>query len=122
MARPTRSRRTSKHRGNAAGMIESRGRTGRKPTASEKRTTGSRSGSGQGRRNRYEKPPTWKGAGIRAVVAAGIVYVILTLLVKHTSATRNLVLLPVVIAVYMPLIYYTDRYLYRRAQRKRAGR
>ena len=47
---------------------------------------------------------------------------ILTLLVKHTSATRNLVLLPVVIAVYMPLIYYTDRYLYRRAQRKRAGR
>ena len=122
MARPTRNRRSTKHRGNAAGMIESRGRTGRKPTASEKRTAGSRSGSGQTRRNRYEKPPTWKGAAIRAVVAAGIVYVILTLLVKHTSATRNLVLLPVVIAVYMPLIYYTDRYLYRRAQRKRAGR
>ena len=36
MARPTRNRRSTKHRGNAAGMIESRGRTGRKPTGSEK--------------------------------------------------------------------------------------
>jgi len=29
-------RRKTKHRGNAAGVIESRGRTGRKPTAAEK--------------------------------------------------------------------------------------
>ena len=34
----------------------------------------------------------------------------------------NLVLLPVVVAIYMPLIYYTDRYMYRRAQRRRADR
>ena len=32
----TRRKRQTKHRGNAAGMVESRGRTGRKPTAAEK--------------------------------------------------------------------------------------
>jgi len=121
MARPTRSRRTSKHRGNAAGMIESRGRTGRKPTASEKRSTASRS-SQTSRRARHDKQPTWKGAAIRAVIAAAIVYALLTVVVKHTDALRNLLLLPVVVAVYMPLIYYTDRYMYRRAQRKRDAR
>ena len=32
----TRRKRRTKHRGNAAGVVESRGRTGRKPTAAEK--------------------------------------------------------------------------------------
>ena len=32
----TRRKRQTKHRGNAAGMVESRGRTGRKPTPAEK--------------------------------------------------------------------------------------
>ena len=32
----TRRKRQTKHRGNAAGFVESRGRTGRKPTAAEK--------------------------------------------------------------------------------------
>ena len=32
----TRRRRRTKHRGNAAGVVEARGRTGRKPTAAEK--------------------------------------------------------------------------------------
>ena len=32
----TKRKRQTKHRGNAAGVVESRGRTGRKPTADEK--------------------------------------------------------------------------------------
>jgi hypothetical protein len=127
MARNTRSRRT-KHRGNAAGMIESRGRTGRKPTAGEKASSSSssargssRSGSGGARKNRYDKPPTWKSALVRAVIAAGIVYAISTLLFnKHTSPVTNLLLVPVVLAIYMPMIYYTDLFLYRRRLRKKA--
>jgi hypothetical protein len=123
MARST--RRQTKHRGNAAGMIEARGRTGRKPRPDEKRTTsasGSRSSSGSSRRSsRYDKPPTWKGSAIRAVIAAALVYGVSTILLKQKSAATNLVLLPIVLALYMPLIYYTDRYMYRRAQRKRSG-
>jgi hypothetical protein len=125
MARPT--RRQTKHRGNAAGMIEARGRTGRKPRPSEKGSSSSRSGSSSrssnrsNRSSRYDKPPTWRGSAIRAVIAAALVYGVSTLLLKQKSAATNLILLPIVLALYMPLIYYTDRYMYRRAQRKRSG-
>jgi hypothetical protein len=125
MARPTKNRRSTKHRGNAAGMIEARGRTGRKPSASENGTTagkGTRRGSATGRKNRFESPPTWKGAGIRAVVAAAIVYAVSTLLLKHTTAVTNLTLVPIVLAFYTPMIYYTDLFMYRRAQRKKSAR
>jgi len=122
MARSTRTKR-SKHRGNAAGMIESRGRTGRKPSAAEKGSSSSSSrggGSRNSRGNRYDKPPTWKGSAIRAVIAAAIVYALSTLVLgKHTSATNNLLLVPIVLALYTPMIYYTDSYMFRRRERKK---
>ena len=126
MARTTRNRR-SKHRGNAAGMIESRGRTGRKPSAAEKGSSSGRGGGGggssKGRGNRYDKPPTWKGSLIRAVIAAAIVYGLSTFLLgKHTNATSNLLLVPVVLALYTPMIFYTDQYMYRRRLRKQSTR
>src|ERR1039458_7355716 len=103
MARATPPRR-SKHRGNAAGMIEARGRTGRKPSASEKRGTGTGGGggrrSGTQRQKRHASPPAWKGAGWRAVIAAAVVYAVSTLLIKHTTATKNLLLLPIVLGLY----------------------
>jgi hypothetical protein len=122
MPRAPRTRKT-KHRGNAAGMIESRGRTGRKPTASEKApsTPGAR-GGGSARKNRYEKPPTWRGAAWRAAIAAVVVYAVSTVLIKHTTPAKNLVLVPIVLALYMPIIYYTDQFMYRRQQRKKATR
>jgi len=121
MARQT--RRSTKHRGNAAGMIETRGRTGRKPRPNEKRApakSGSTSSS-SGRRNRYDKPPTWRASAARAAIAAVIVVAVSALLIKKGSVASKLLLLPLVLAVYTPLMYYTDRYMYRRAQRKRAG-
>ena len=125
MARPTRNRRSTKHRGNAAGMIEVRGRTGRKPSASEKGSKSSRGGRQSGpaqRRNRYDKPPTWRGSAARAVIAAAIVFAVSSLLIKKGSVVSKLVLLPIVLAIYMPLIYYTDNYMYRRQQRKKGGK
>jgi hypothetical protein len=111
MPRAPRTRKT-KHRGNAAGMIESRGRTGRKPSASEKSSSGGRGrGAAAARKNRYDSPPTWKGALWRAVIAAAVVYGISTLL-----------LIPVVLALYMPVIYYTDHFMYKRQQRRKAAR
>jgi hypothetical protein len=122
MPRAPRTRKT-KHRGNAAGMIESRGRTGRKPSASEKSSSGGRGrGAAAARKNRYDSPPTWKGALWRAVIAAAVVYGISTLLLKHTTPTKNLLLIPVVLALYMPVIYYTDHFMYKRQQRRKAAR
>jgi hypothetical protein len=125
MARSTRNNRRTKHRGNAAGMIESRGRTGRKPSASEKGSSSSSRGGGGGSRgsraNRYDKPPTWKGSLIRAVIAAAIVFALSTLLLGkgHTLAS-SLILVPIVLALYTPMIFYTDTYMYRRRARKKA--
>jgi len=126
MARTTKRRRSTKHRGNAAGAIESRGRTGRRPTTAEKSGSGGRSGSARGstpkvRQNRYEKRPTWKGALIKAVAAAIVVYLAVSLLAKH-SATGNLLLLPIIVGIYAPLIYYTDMWMHRRVMRKKAER
>ena len=122
MPRASRPRRT-KHRGNAAGMIEARGRTGRKPSASEK--GGSKSGGGRSdkpRKNRYDEPPTWKGASWRAAIAAFVVYVASTLLLKHTTPAKNLILIPIVLVLYMPIIFYTDQFMYRRQQRRKSSR
>ncbi len=113
-------------------MIEVRGRTGRKPTKAEKggsggRGGGSARGSGGGRGGssgkprRYESPPTWKSAGTRAVLAAVVVYAISTILLKR-SVTTNLVLLPIVLGLYAPMIYYTDSYMYRRYIKKQGAR
>jgi hypothetical protein len=124
MARPTRNRRSTKHRGNAAGMIETRGRTGRKPLASEKGSAtrpGASSSRATKRRNRYEKPPTWKGSATRGVIAAVFVYAVIALLNRHSSPVSELILVPVVLAIYIPLIHYTDNYMYRRQLRKKAG-
>jgi hypothetical protein len=123
MARPTRNRRSTKHRGNAAGMIETRGRTGRKPTAGEKgsaaRPGGSRSSTSK-RRSRYDKPPTWKGSAMRGAIAAVLVFAVIAVLNRHSSPVSELILVPVVLAIYIPLIHYTDNYMYRRQQRKKA--
>lgn len=126
MPRAPRTRRT-KHRGNAAGMIESRGRTGRKPSAAEKgSSTGSNSSggsrSGSARKNRYDSPPTWKGAAWRAAIAAAVVYAVSTVLIKHTTPAKNLILVPIVLALYMPIIFYTDQFMYRRQQRRKSTR
>ena len=127
MARTTRNRRSSKHRGNAAGMIEARGRTGRKPSAAEKGSSTGRGGgggsSGGGRRNRYERPPTWRGSLVRAAVAAVVVYGVSALLInKGKNPITNLVLIPIVLALYMPVIYYTDLFMFRRAEKRRTAR
>jgi hypothetical protein len=119
MAQARRRRRT-KHRGNAAGVVEARGRTGRKPTAAEKDGTGP--GAGRGRESRLERsnrPPTWRGAFYRAMAAAAL-FVLASLLLFKKSAP--IALFPIVLLMYLPISYYTDLWMYRRRQRNRASR
>lgn len=119
MAKATKRRRTTKHRGNAAGMIETRGRTGRKPTAQEKRSpkAGGRAGSGTAKKpNRLDQPPTWRASFQRAMLGAVLVFGFSTLLLKMPLGSTA-ALLPVVLLIYVPLGYYTDLFVYRRRQR-----
>ena len=120
MAQAKRRRRT-KHRGNAAGVVEARGRTGRKPTAAEKSGTGA--GTGRARESRLERlnrPPTWRGAFYRAMAAAVLLLLVSLLLLKKPA--QAIALFPVVLLIYLPISYYTDLWMFRRRQRKGAAR
>jgi len=112
----TRRKRQTKHRGNAAGIVESRGRTGRKPTAAEK--------AGKPREERIprqDRPPTWLGAFYRAMIAAVLMLLVsLLLLGKHSN--EAIALFPVVLLVYIPISYYTDTWMFNRRMRKKAAK
>jgi Flp pilus assembly protein TadB len=113
----TKRRRRTKHRGNAAGVVEARGRTGRKPTAAEKGSAGAQAaGSREKRREeRYDRPPTWRGAFYRALFAAALLLV-LGIVLLH-SAVQAIIYFVFALIAYTPISYYTDMWMYRRRQR-----
>ncbi len=114
-------KRKTKHRGNAAGMVESRGRTGRKPTAAEK--SGAARGSTSAKAvkpNRLDQPPTWKSAFLRSMAAAVIMLLIAILMIKKPQ--EAIAIFPIVLVLYVPISYYTDLWLYRRRQRQKAAK
>jgi hypothetical protein len=114
----TRRRRQTKHRGDATGAVVARGRTGRKPTAAEKSESGRAAAQKQEqRKERLNRPPTWRGAWTRALVAAVAVLVLGLTLLKMTLG-QAIILFPLVLLVYVPVSYYTDLLLYRRRMRQ----
>ena len=112
----TRNKRKTKHRGNAAGVVESRGRTGRKPTAAEKTGPVKTSASAGKPVDKRDLPPTWRGAFTKAMVAT-ILLLLITVLVLKTSS--GLVLFPIIVAGYTLVSYYTDKWIYDRRMRKK---
>jgi hypothetical protein len=116
MAQTKRKRRT-KHRGNAAGSIEARGRTGRKPTDDERKGQAKLTAQ-QRREERLSKPPTWAGAAQRAVFAT-IIFVIALLVVFKEPASRVVALSGFILLLYIPMGYYTDLFMYRRRQARK---
>ena len=114
MATTNRKRRKTKHRGNAAGMVEARGKT----SASSRQAT---PGKG-GRRNRFDEPPTWRGALNRALFAAAL-FGILIVIAFGRPIGDGIALAGLMVFMYLPMSYYTDKFLYNRRQRqKQAGR
>jgi hypothetical protein len=110
----TRKKRSTKHRGNAAGVVETRGRTGRKPTDAEKKPA-----AVKGRKpDRFDRPPTWRSAANRSLIAVVIFVAILVLFFKQT-VPASLSLGAVMLAFYIPLSYYTDMALYKRRLRQK---
>ena len=114
----TRKRRQTKHRGNAAGMVESRGRTGRRPEASERGKLDPKAEARARRLARLDQPPTWRGALNRAGIAAAL-FGVLMVVIKNPIATA-VSLAGVMLLIYIPLSYYTDMLIYRRRQKKKA--
>lgn len=118
----TRRRRQTKHRGNAAGMVESRGRTGRKPTADEKSGKPISAKAREKQIPRADRPPTWLGAFYRAMAAAVLMLLVSLLLLKLKHPNQAIALFPIVLIAYVPISYYTDLWLFRRRQASKAKR
>ena len=116
----TKRKRKSKHRGTAAGTIEARGRTGRKPTSGERKGAKQdpKDAARDKRMARLDQPPSWRAAANRAAIATVILVAFLLLLFKQEPA-RALSLGAFALLVYIPMGYYTDLLMYRRRQAKK---
>ena len=114
----TKRKRRSKHRGTPAGTIEARGRTGRKPTAEELRKQQKETD----RRARMMREPSWNGAAMRAAVAAVLLLVFTQLGIgPEMPLGQSFAIAAFAMLIYIPLGYYTDRFLYRRRMARDAA-
>jgi|SRR6516162_625695 hypothetical protein len=117
MAQTKRKRRT-KHRGTAAGSIETRGRTGRPSTAEERK----RQTRAEAREKRLNTPPTWKSAFTRAGIASVVLFMFVLLTARGKSRIAVALIFAIfALVLYVPAGYYLELFLYRRRQRKKAG-
>lgn len=118
MAQTKRKRRT-KHRGTAAGTIEARGRTGRKPTEAERR----KAGAAAAREDRRFAEPTWTSAAVRAGLASVMLFVLFIsgIAGQEQSPATALALAFAAFLIYVPIGYKFDRFFWERRMRK-AGR
>lgn len=110
----TKRKRKQKHRGTQAGTIESRGRTGRRPQTQVE----ARKVARERRANRYDRPPSWRAALNRAAISAGI-FAVAVVVVFRRPVAAAVILAVLMVGLYLPMSYYTDRYLYRRRQRQK---
>ena len=118
MAQTKRKRRT-KHRGNAAGSIEARGRTGRKPTAEEQKKAGRQTA----RDRRTTKPPSWNSAAMKAGAMAVLLFVLtqIGILGNDTDLKQGLFLALLALVIYTPLAYTTDKWVYARMLKRQGA-
>jgi Flp pilus assembly protein TadB len=115
----TKKKRRTKHRGNAAGTIETRGRTGRPPSAADRK----KQSRNTARVDRLSKEPTWRSSLTKASFAAVIMFVFLLLTTKGSNRIGTALVFAVfALVIYVPAGYYMDRWLWRRRQRRMAMR
>jgi Flp pilus assembly protein TadB len=115
MAQTKRKRRT-KHRGTAAGTIQARGRTGRPPSADQKKKV-TRT---EARDRRLSTPPTWKGAATRGALAAVLLFVLFTVLGRGKDPVVSAAIFALfALVLYIPGGYYMELAMYRRRQKRK---
>ena len=100
----TKKRRQTKHRGNAAGMVETRGRTGVRTAAPQP----------TGRAAKVPQPPSWNKAFLKALLPVVILLPLMIFTQKNASVTSIVGLVAFAYVIYVPLSYYSDRWVYNR--------
>src|SRR3954451_9198095 len=118
----TKRKRRNKHRGNAVGIVEARGRTS-KPREDAAKSSGGRGTSGRGGATaaRPIKPPTLQGAMIKAAIGCVILFIFFRFLGSGTSTGAALTMCVVAFVLYAPLMFVTDKWIYKRKLRALPG-
>jgi hypothetical protein len=97
-------------------MVETRGRTSRPAPGSTKASSskGARADRAQERLNRV---PTWRSSINRAALAT-LFFAFMVIIVFRTPIAAAVSLSALVFLMYIPLGYYTDRWMYQRRVKK----
>ena len=113
----TKRKRRTKHRGTAAGTIEARGRTGRKPRPEELRAGAAKSSAQRSARG--TTPPTWKGAFAKACFGAVMLFAAMKFgLLGEAQPTGSSASFAAIAAIlYTPVMFMTDKFIYTRKQK-----
>jgi hypothetical protein len=107
-------KRKTKHRGNAAGSVTSRGRTGRPPSPSERK----KQKKEDQRLARLNRRPTWKMMYQRAALTSVVMFFVLLFATKGKGIVYAVGLAVVAFALYVPLGYYMEMWLWKRRMAK----
>jgi len=114
----TKCKRRTKHRGTAAGTIQTRGRTGRPPSADDKK----KQSRLEARQRRLNSPPTWKASITRASIAAGLMFVFLALVGPKNHRIESAAIFALfALLLYIPGGYWIESFMYRRRMQKKAA-
>jgi hypothetical protein len=117
----TRKKRRRKHRGTQTGRIDTRGPRGRPRTKEEARARARQkrkpAAKSRGALDRRDVAPTWGGAFKRGLFGAAIFFLLFWLLFKR-DVGQAAVLSVVMLAMYVPMGYYIDRFMYSRRLRQ----
>ena len=106
-----RKRRRRKHRGTQGGSIDRRRARGRPRSREEARAQARHRAEA-----RRDRAPTWGGALTRGLFGA-VVFFILAITLLGQPVGGAIVLSIVMLAIYVPLGYYIDRFFYNRRRR-----
>jgi hypothetical protein len=110
----TKRKRQTKHRGNAAGSITTRGRTGRPPSPQERK----KQNKEEARIARLNRRPTWKMMIQRAALTSVVMFAVLLFATKGKGILYAIALAAAAFALYVPLGYYLELWMWKRRMAK----
>ncbi len=115
----TKRKRQTKHRGNAAGVVEARGRTGRPPSPEERK----RKERDEAKETRLTRKPTWRQSLSRALLAGAFIFILLFITNSKSSdrLLSSVLFAFVATLIYIPGGYYLETAMWRRRMAKRDG-
>ena len=113
----TKKKRRRKHRGTQGGSISTSRRAAR-PRSREEAKARARNKRSRAPQQRVDRPPTWRGATIRGLIAAAVFVLFLALIMGRPFGSA-LALGAFMLAFYIPAGYFIDRAMWRRRERAR---